>query len=147
MHRMDSVPVSGILAPAPRVLAAGVFIECFALIQKRLVQSGMALGRSHEANGAMSMFVVIPLHQVGHPLPGDGEISKRFQRVWRAIFQRFEQRLGKGIVITDRRSAERGHDAKLLQGSEHGRSFHGAAVIGMQDYLPRLQAFAPNNIL
>ena len=59
---MDSVPGPGVLAPAPRVLAAGVFIECFALIQQRLVQSGMALRRRHEANGAMPMFVVVPLH-------------------------------------------------------------------------------------
>ncbi len=106
----------------------------------------MALGRGHEANGAMPVFVVVPLHQVVHPLLGDGQIGKRLQRVLRTVFQGFEQRFRIRIVVTDRRSAERGHDAELLQGSEHGRAFHGAAVVGMQDDLPRLQTFAPNNI-
>jgi hypothetical protein len=50
------------LAPAPRVLAAGVFIERFALMQQRLVYSSMALSRGHEANGAMPMLMVVPLH-------------------------------------------------------------------------------------
>ena len=92
MHGMDSVPVPGVLASAPRVLATGVFIKRFALIQQCPVQSCMALRRRHKANGAMPMLVVVPLHEIGDPLTSAAQVGKRFQRELRPIFQGFEQR-------------------------------------------------------
>lgn len=107
----------------------------------------MALRRGHKSNGAMAVFVVVPLHQIGHPLPGNRQVGKRFQRVLRAIFQGFEQRFRIRVVVAHGRAAKRRDDAEPLQGREHGSPLHRTAVVGMQDDLPRPQAFALNNIL
>jgi hypothetical protein len=41
--------------------------------------------------------VVVPGHQVSHPLAGRREIGKGFQRIRRAVLQGFEQRFRVGV--------------------------------------------------
>lgn len=53
------------------------------------------------------------------------------------IFQCLEQRLRKGVVIAHGRADERGHHAQRLQGGQHGRTLHRAAIIRMQYDLVR----------
>jgi len=90
IHGMDSIPVAGLPAPAPRLSSLGLFVQRLALSQQRLVQAGMALRRRDKADGAVAVFVVVPLHEIGHPVPGCRQVGKGLQRIGRPVFQGFE---------------------------------------------------------
>lgn len=137
MNRVDSVPIAGSAAPALRIFSAGFFIERLPLLQKRLVQSGMPLSRRDKANGAVAIFVIVPLHHACYPAPRLYEIGERLQRMLRPVFQGLEQRFRVRVIVTDGRSTEGRHDAESLQGRQQGSAFHGTAVVGMQNQLFR----------
>ena len=102
----------------------------------------MALGGGDEADRAVAVLVVVPVHQAIDPVAGGGEVGKGLQRIGGAVFEGFEQRFRVRVVVADRRSAEGGHDAEALQGGQHRRAFHRAAIVGMQGDLLALHAFA-----
>ena len=52
-----------------RIFLAGAFIDERALLKQCPVQAGMALGRRHEADGAVAMLVVVSVRQLGDPAP------------------------------------------------------------------------------
>jgi len=90
--------------------------------------------------------VVVPVNENAHPLPGDKDVLKRMIRVSWAVFHGLEPRLRVGIVVADRRAAERGCDTQRLQGSQHGGSFHQATIVGMQHHLVRDDVFPFANV-
>ena len=53
------------------------------------------------------------------------------------IIERLEQRFRVRIVVADGGSAQRGHHAEGSQRRQHSRSLHRAAVVGVQDQLPK----------
>lgn len=100
----------------------------------------MALCRRDEPDRTMPMLVVVPLHKGADPLPGGQEGGKGAARVRGPVFQGLEQGLRIRVVVADCRPAEGRRDAQRLQGGEHGRTLHRAAVIGMQHDLIRCDA-------
>ena len=106
----------------------------------------MAFCRGDEADGAMTMLVVVPRGKGADPLPCREETFKRPLRIDRAVFQGLEQRLRERIIVADRRATERGHDAQGLQGREHGGAFHRAAVVGVQHHLVGRNVFPRTNV-
>ena len=52
-----------------------------AIRQYGLVLSGMTLHRCHEPDSAVTMLMVVPLHEAVHPLLSCREISKAIGRI------------------------------------------------------------------
>lgn len=103
-------------------------------MQKCPVFSPMPLGRSHEFDGAVAMEVVVPSDKGRDPFPGFFQgVEGPFHRIFRMVLQSFEEGLRIGIVITDRRTSERGPNAQSLERSEHCGPLHRRAVVRVQD--------------
>ncbi|MNF10266.1 hypothetical protein D3C80_2111550 [compost metagenome] len=67
--------------------------------QHLLIHTAVALRRSHEADAAVAVFMVVPAHEVPDPGPGCIQIGKTVLRPLRAVFEGSEQRLRVRIVI------------------------------------------------
>ena len=67
MHDMNALPVARGAFPAQRMTLACSLVEHRAAIQDVLVKVRMALGRSHETDGTVTMFMVVPAHQFCDP--------------------------------------------------------------------------------
>ena len=106
-----------------------------ALLQDRRIQPRVALAGCDEPDGAVTVFLVVPMHEALHPLACLLHIVKGLVRVGRGVFERAEQGLRVRVVVTHRRATERGHDAQPLQRGEHRGTLHGAAVVGVQHQL------------
>ena len=65
----------------------------------------MALRRGDVADAAVTVLVVVPVHEIGRPLPRRGEIGKARGGEVRAVLGGAEQRLGIGIIVADPRAA------------------------------------------
>ena len=63
MHDMNALPIARGAFPAQRVTLALSFVEHRAAIQDVPVKVGMTLGRRHETDRAVTMFVVVPAHE------------------------------------------------------------------------------------
>ena len=62
MDRVHALPVSRRAFPSQRVTLPGHLIERCAAIENLLVKVCVTLGRRHEADRAVTMFVVIPAY-------------------------------------------------------------------------------------
>src|SRR5918993_4907152 len=65
----DRRPVAGRSAPAPRVGLAGPLVGRVAGGEDGAVAAGMARGRRDVADAAVVVFLVVPTHEGGRPLP------------------------------------------------------------------------------
>jgi len=92
----------------------------------------MTLIRCHIANGAVTMFMVVPLNKAMYPLPFRLKAFERLVRVSGRIFQGTKQALGVRVVVTDRRATEGGADTQSLQGRQHGCPLHWPTIIRVQ---------------
>lgn len=70
-HQASSVffPIQSLSIPGG-VGLPGRLIDGMALGQRLGIRSSVALCRCHQADPAVAMLVVVPLHEVGHPLAG-----------------------------------------------------------------------------
>ena len=62
MHDMYALPVAGGAFPAQRITLPCSLVERRTSIQDVLIEIGMALGRHHEPDRAVTMLVVVPAH-------------------------------------------------------------------------------------
>ncbi len=74
MDGLDDDPIPRVTSPSLRVSITSRLIDSFTLYQQVFVPTFMALRGRDESNGAMAMFIVVPLHQAhlpnhAHPLP------------------------------------------------------------------------------
>ena len=125
-----------------RIALPGAFVERRASVQDVLIEIRMALGRRHEPDRTVTVFVVVPAHQLAHPGARGKQGIERLERVSGPILQGLEQRLGIRVVVAYARATQRRHDTQRLKGGEHRRPFHRATVIRMQNHLVGLYRFA-----
>ncbi len=92
----------------------------------------MPLTRGDEPNGAVTMFVVVPVHEARHPLLRRCEALVAVLWVVGPVLASPEQRLREGVVIGDSGAAVRRGDVQPLQCRLERRSLHGGAIISMQ---------------
>ena len=77
--------------PALRMPCFGRFVNLYALVEQRGVQTRMALVWRDESNRAVTMLVVVPLNEGADPLPGGQQTFKGTARIGRAVFHRSKQ--------------------------------------------------------
>ena len=106
---------------------------------------GAAPGR--EADRAVPVFLVVPMHQFGHPAPGLQQVHEWFERELRPVLQGLEQRLGVRVVVAHGWTAAAVRHAQALHGGEHRFAFHGAAVVRMHRDLVGTDVLAPADVL
>src|SRR5665647_225014 len=106
----------------------------------------MALVWCDETNGAVTMLMVVPMHECADPLAGSEQVLERPVGIVGSVFQCLEERFRIRVVIADRRSTERGHYPQGLQGGQHRGTFHRAAIVRVQHYLVRCNVFPLANI-
>ena len=80
----------------------------------------------------MPMFQVVPANKGKYPRSRSVNVDEPFLRVMRPIFAGPKDRFRIGIVVAYPRSASRSLNAELIERLQHGRTLHGAAVVGMQ---------------
>jgi len=69
VHNHDRLPVSRGATPALGVPLPGCFVELDPFAEQHSVQARVALCRCHEADGAVTVFFVIPMNERADPLP------------------------------------------------------------------------------
>lgn len=114
-HGTDGRPVARLTAPTGGVGLPGRLIDGMALGQHLGILPSMPLCRCHQADPAVAMLVVVPLHEAGHPLAGVVDASEPINGVARAVLAGAKQRLRVGVIIGDPRPTERWRDAQLMQ--------------------------------
>lgn len=65
----NAAPVAGRSGPALRMTLAGKLVYPSACLQLDLILTGMANGRGHEAQPAVQVLVVVPVHELRRPRP------------------------------------------------------------------------------
>ena len=90
MHDMYALPVARGAFPAQRITLPGALVKRCTAIQDALIKICMTLGRRHKPDRAVTMLVVVPLHQFGDPVAGRSQGVERFERIGRPVFQCFE---------------------------------------------------------
>src|SRR3954469_13294694 len=95
----DRRPVAGWSAPAPWVARPRLLIERVARREHEPVLAGMALGRTDVADAAVSMLVVVPVHEPPRPVSGGLQVGEALGRELGPVFGGAKQRLGERIVV------------------------------------------------
>ena len=62
MDHVDATPVASLALPTERVLEPSALVERAAVGQDGRIETGMALVWGNEANGAVTVRMVVPLH-------------------------------------------------------------------------------------
>lgn len=70
----DRTPVADIPRPALRVASHGQGVDEASLAQDDGVLVAVPLSRRHEANAAMAVFLVIPVHETLYPGTGRAQV-------------------------------------------------------------------------
>ena len=84
MHDTNRLPVPSRATPALRMSCFGRFLNLYALVEQRAVQTRMALIGRDESDRAVTMLVVVPLNEGADPLPGGQYTFKGAVRIGRA---------------------------------------------------------------
>jgi hypothetical protein len=129
---MDGGPVARVTRPAFRMSLFGGLIEQLSGRQSGGIFATMPLTRCDVADVAVTMFLVVPLHEAVDPFPSRDQAREWLARISRRVLQRPKQTLRMRMVVPDRWAAERRHDAEPLQGRQHGRALHRAAIVRVQ---------------
>ncbi|MEY3521679.1 MAG: hypothetical protein RLZZ177_2394 [Pseudomonadota bacterium] len=67
MDLADMRPITGRAGPAIGIGSKGCGIDFVTGLQKGYVDLGMTLFGCHKTNGAVAVFMVVPMHQLCHP--------------------------------------------------------------------------------
>jgi len=76
-----------------------------------VIVAGMALSRRDVTDFAVTMKVVVPMHELPHPFAGGFQVWEAGSRECGMIFAGTEQGLGVGVIVRDTGAAVRGRDA------------------------------------
>jgi hypothetical protein len=90
---IHTAPIAALFGPALRVILAGPFIDRSTRSKQVLVLLRVALVWRHEADGAVPVLVVVPVHQIRGPAARLEQAFKGFDGHGRAVLQRSKQRL------------------------------------------------------
>ncbi len=90
------------------------------------------LGR-HELDAAVTVLVVVPIHEQRHPLAGLAFAGEWPVLVVGPVLDRAEKGFGVRIVVRHSWPGERTQHAQLFQPGFKRGSAHGVAVVGMED--------------
>ena len=91
---------------------------CMATSQDLLIVTRMALCRAHEANAAVSMFVVVPSDELTSPGSCCLQIGEAGRRELRPILRRPEQRVPGEMLITRQGVCRRGRSSPIAMHSD-----------------------------
>ncbi len=91
----------------------------------------MALRWSNEAQSAVTVLVVVPLHELFGPASGGGEIGEPGCGIAWPVLGGTEQRFDEGVVVADPRTRVGRRDAQPLQHSQHRRGLQRGAVVAV----------------
>lgn len=83
--RCGSLPVADVAGPTFRMRLSGRRVDGFALLQDDDVLATVALAGGYETDAAMTMLLVVPANEAGHP--GSG------------VFQALERPIGKAGAV------------------------------------------------
>jgi len=108
------------------------------------VVTAMARLEGDKADGAVTMFGVVPAHEGLHSVTRVFDRRKPLGRPCRTALAGPEQGFREGIIVADARPAERGDDAEALHSDLHRSTLHGAAVVGVQGQRAGKTPFCPN---
>lgn len=112
---------------------AGLKIGLMTCFENCLILTGMALRGRDVADGAMSMFEVVPVHEVVSPGPGLLKAGETARGEFWPVFGGFEQGFDEGIVVRDAWARVRRFDPQPVEHREHGGGLERAAVIPVQN--------------
>lgn len=93
----------------------------------------MPRARRDEADPTVAMLVVVPAHERQDPRAGRLPGGKALGGIRRPVFTRPEERFGERVIVADARPTIRYQDPQAFQRGAERRSFHRAAVVGVQD--------------
>jgi hypothetical protein len=108
-----------------------------AVIEQCSILPGMALSRRDVADAAVTVLVVVPVHEAGGPLPGGIEVGKALGRERGSILRGAEQGFDEGIVVADPRAGVGRCDAEPGEHGEHGGGLERGAIVAVQNRLGR----------
>lgn len=113
---------------------AGLLVQRMTLGQHLLIATAVALGRGHEADAAVMMFMVVPVHKSVHPAPRRVHAGKAALGPLRAVFQGAKQRfrVGVAVAVADARATARRGDPQFVHLAQQGHRFHRRAVVRVQ---------------
>ena len=95
------------------------------VVEQRSIDLLMALMLGDEADRAVPVFVVVPVHELRHPAARVQKALQRFDRQLRPVLQRPEQGLGEEVVVAHGRPTSRVRHAEPLQRGQHRLALHG----------------------
>ena len=107
----------------------------------------MSGSRYDEIDTAVSVLKIIPAYKLPRPRFCGLQIFKGFLRILWPILQSLEQLLRVWIVITHRRTAEKGNDPQPLQSSQHRNPLHRSSVVWIQYRFFRINPISQTGLL
>jgi hypothetical protein len=97
--RVDQEQLRGHIDKVVRVSLASAEIERMTLAQDLAVAPVMPLRRTHVADAAVTMLVVVPVHESTRPCSCGLEVGKADGRELRAVLRGAKQALDEGVVV------------------------------------------------
>ena len=89
---LDGIPVADPARPATGMAPTSFLVERRALREDGRILALVALGRGNEADGAVAMLMVVPLHEVQDPEAGLVQTVEAVYRIVRPVLAGAEQR-------------------------------------------------------
>ena len=113
-HFERARPVPDRAYPALGVSSSCAAVEAGPSCQDGDVVTAVPLVGRHVANAAVTVLVVVPMDEAGHPRADVLELVEARRRRW-PVLQRLEDGLDVGVVVTDVRAAEGRRNAEPAQ--------------------------------
>src|SRR4051795_12295968 len=93
----DRRPVAGRSAPAPGIALPRPLIQGMGRREHGSILAGMALGWGDVANAAVTMLVVVPVHELHRPVSRRLQVGKPLAREFGPVFGGAKQRLANAL--------------------------------------------------
>ena len=75
-----------------------------ALAENAVLLARVALLRRDEAQAAVLMLMVVPVHEAADPFAGRSDVHKAADGILRPVLEGAKDRLGEGVVVADPRA-------------------------------------------
>ena len=124
------------------MLVTGTFVDEHAAFKQRTVQTGVALCRGHDTNGTVTVFVVIPMGQIGHPATCSQQVFERLDRQLGRYFSVLNVASMKGLSLLMAGRLRVLATPRRCIAAMHCFSFHRHSVVRVHCQLARRDAVA-----
>jgi hypothetical protein len=127
-------PIIGAQGPAAQLQGAVYVLTSLpeGVVHLEVALSFLSPVRGDEADGAVLVLVVVPVHEVLDPGLGCLDAVEGLGGVLRAVLDGPEQGLRVGIVVADTGSAVGGPDREVVEHSKQRRGGHGRAAVRVE---------------